>query len=909
MSVLQRRIDDRLNQLFNFKKVGDWYREGLCPQCGKKELFTHAETPRVVKCGRLNKCGYEEHVKEICEDLFKDWSKDFPRTPENPHAAADAYLVNARGFDVSKLKGTYTQELFRNDRKYPDLVTATVRFKLAEGVFWERFIDRPERFGRQKANFMGDYKGLAWSLDDLDKLCNAQSIWVTEGIFNAIALSLSGQPSIATMSTENYPEKMLKQIADRCHELGCQKPRIRWAFDNDKAGKKSIRKFHLRAVQNHWDSTAALPPSGGLDWNDLYMRDQLHSENRKTYKHYGELHIAETPEQAGLLIYNFNDGRRRTFYFNHNYRLYWFNLDMDKYSKELERIEADPDRDFLLDSQKRELALQQCSAVSEICNRQLTPLYFQRNEITDESWYYFQISTPDDEMKATFTADHISAPGKFGPRLLSVHVGAWWTGNNHQLLTFMKQNTERLREVKTIDFMGYTKEYGAYIFEKHAVYKGNVIHINDHDFYKLGRLELKTLAGSPSIKLNPKQEFKPTWWKDFYRVRGAKGLIALAWWTGSYFAEQIRAMHSSFPFIEIVGEAGAGKSRLIEFMWKLSGRADYEGFDANKSTNVAIYRNFAQISNLPVVLIEGDRNDQNGNAVAKAKFSWDELKDAYNGRAIRSKGLKTAGNETYEPPFRGAIMISQNTQIQASEAILTRTLHIYFDRKGQSLETKRIVDELDRLDIEDTCTYMTHCLVNEKEILETYARKLEELETEFHNNGITHTRIALCHAQVSALVDALAKHVLQDVIDIEEVIAAKEMLLAMAEERVNQLNGDHPLVEQFWDAYEYLNSSRSPAFSLNHYEADAQQVAINLNEVYKVAARNYQVLPDIKEMKNLLRNSRRYKFIEMNKTVRSNKYPADEVKNVTGDDSSSLERSHTVKCWIFTNPSYGAPQA
>ena len=167
-----------------------------------------------------------------------------------------------------------------------------------------------------------------------------------------------------------------------------------------------------------------------------------------------------------------------------------------------------------------------------------------------------------------------------------------------------------------------------------------------------------------------------------------------------------------------------------------------------------------------------------------------------------------------------------------------------------------------------------------KEILETYSRKLEELETEFHNNGITHTRIALCHAQVSALVDALAKHVLQDVIDIEEVIAAKEMLLAMAEERVNQLNGDHPLVEQFWDAYEYLNSSRSPAFSLNHYEADAQQVAINLNEVYKVAARNYQILPDIKEMKNLLRNSRRYKFLEMNKTVRSNKYPADEVKTL-----------------------------
>ncbi len=48
--------------------------------------------------------------------------------------------------------------------------------------------------------------------------------------------------------------------------------------------------------------------------------------------------------------------------------------------------------------------------------------------------------------------------------------------------------------------------------------------------------------------------------------------MALAWWMGSSFAEQIRAMHSSYPFMEIVGEAGAGKSRLIELMWKLSGR-------------------------------------------------------------------------------------------------------------------------------------------------------------------------------------------------------------------------------------------------------------------------------------------------------------------------------------------------
>lgn len=109
MSNINVLIDEKINQLFSFKRVGDWYRQGICPNCGKKELYTHAVNPRVVKCARLNKCGYEEHVKEICEDLFKDWSKDFPRTKENPHAAADAYLLHARGLDPNLLKGLYTQ--------------------------------------------------------------------------------------------------------------------------------------------------------------------------------------------------------------------------------------------------------------------------------------------------------------------------------------------------------------------------------------------------------------------------------------------------------------------------------------------------------------------------------------------------------------------------------------------------------------------------------------------------------------------------------------------------------------------------------------------------------------------------------------------------------------------------------
>ncbi len=908
MSEIKHRIDDRLNQLFHFKREGDWYREGICPQCSKKELYTHAINPRIVKCGRLIKCGYEEHVKDICEDLFKDWSEYHPQTDANPNAAADAYLSEGRGFDLKNLIGKYTQQFYKDSNTGES--SATVRFMLDGKNYWERLIDRPERFGNKKARFNYGFKnaGQAWSVHELDEICElgktGESLWITEGIFDAIAISQIGRKAMSCLSCVNYPEQMLQAIADRCHELKIDKPRLCWAFDNDAAGKGYTIKWHERSRAAGWSSTAAQPPANGgkkLDWNDLFQWNKLNSDELPKYRHYGELLIAETAEEAGLLIYNFHEQRRHSFFYNHKFRTYWWELDYDKFNKALQHLEESDNG--LSDKENREAALKNCSAVKEICNAQIEPLYFQRNEITDESWYYFKLQSPWGEIKTTFTSDHLSSRSKFKPRVLGVLSGTFWTGTDQQLETFIKRKTERLREVKTIDYIGYSREYQTYIFEKYAVHKGQIIAINEHDFFKVKRQEIKTLASSPAITLNPKKQFDPYWWKDFYRVRGEKGIIALAWWMGSYFAEQIRAMHSSYPFMEIVGEAGAGKSRLIEMMWKLSGRADYEGFDANKSTNVAVYRNFAQISNLPVVLIEGDRNDANGNAAQKAKFSWDELKDAFNGRAIRSKGLKTAGNETYEPPFRGAIMISQNTQIQASEAILTRTLHMYFDRKGQSLETKRIVDELDRIELEDACTFMTHCLRNEDKILDTYKSKLAELEDEYHQIGITHTRIALCHAQIAALVVAMAKHVLP--IDLEEVIKAHEMLQQMARDRVDQLNGDHPDVEKFWDAFEYMESNRSPQFSLNHHEDAAATIAINLNEVYKVAARNFQQLPEINEMKKLLRSSRKYKFIDSNRQVHSMRFPADEVAKVSVDNKLLDKKARNVKCWIFSNPNYG----
>jgi hypothetical protein len=889
MEIVRQRIDQRLNELFNFKKVGEWYRRGVCPHCGEKELWTHAETPRVVKCGRINKCGYEEHVRDICEDLFKKWTQDFPKTNDNPHAAADAYLSIGRGLDIQQFKGCYTQEVFQD---YKGNTSSTVRFQIAPGIWWERLIDDTKRFEKNFNISLGSkFKGLWWCPPGLD-LTAMDEIWVTEGILKSLALMQVGIPSVASISSSNFPDTAIKELAAKCLAAGKKMPTIVWAYDNDKAGRDGTLRNHKQMQELQFSDTAAMPPFSKvkIDWNDLLDRDQLKPEDIKEYRHYGKLVIAKSASEAALLIYNFMGASRKQFYFNHQCRMYWFELNIDKFDKIQSQIVEGNETAKLSDEEIRDKALSQSHSLTEICNAQLTPLYFQRNKATGESEYYFQVVAKWADTKIGYSPDQLATRSRFKPAVMGSLPGAMWTGSENQLEIFVKRETEGLKSVDTIDWVGYSIDHQAYIFKKHAFHKGATVEINDQDYFKVGRKEVKSLAVEPEILFNTKKEFKPDWIKLFLLTKGAKGLVALAWWTGSYFAEQIRAITGSYPFIEIVGQAGAGKTTMLEMFWNLSGRRKYEGFDPNKSTSVAVYRNLEQVANLPVVLLESDRNDDNGNQVQRPKFQWDELKDAFNGRAIRSKGLRTSGNETYEPKFRAAVMISQNDAIKASEAMLTRTLHLTFTTAGQTLQTKRYADQLYAMPFEDASTYITHCLKNEANFLKTYQEKLAEAEDYFHSVGVGHTRIALNHAQMYVLIEAMAKYVFEGYLDLEDVMAAQLQLVEMAKQQVIRIGADHTDVQNFWHVFEYLTQQKN--ISLNHHSPNEPTVAININQFYEYAIMHKQQIADPNRMRDLLTTSRRYKFQEKNKSVRS---------HVLADPRDTKNKA-TTKCWIFQKP-------
>lgn len=875
---------------FNFKEESGWLRKGECPSCHKKELYTNAEHPWVLRCGRLAKCGAEMHVKDLYPELFQDWSKRTQvQQQTNPNAAADAYLEQARGFDLARIKGWYRQES-HYDAKADNgrgAGSATVRFPLGDG-FWERLIDRPARFGKKKAVFKPGmhYQGTWWQPPGME-LANVHRLWLVEGIFDAIALFHHGIHAVALLSCNNYPAEALKQLRLAHAERNTECVLV-WALDSDAAGSGYVRKWVRQARSEGWTCEAAQIPQTGkakVDWNDLYQRDRLSEKHLAEYLHHGAVLVAASASEKGLLMYRHAGGKRTEFAFDHDHRLYWFKLDLDAFNRALQALEKEGRHDS--EDELREEALKQAHVIRPIANCLPKPLYYQANLITDEAWYYFSVTFPHDgkPVKNTFSAGALAASAEFKKRLLAIAPGAVFSGTSAMLERMMEEQLFNIHRVETIDFIGYAKEHGCYLLGDVAVREGKLFEINGEDYFDLGRLSLKSLNQSVQLSINRElAEYRDTWFPLLWRCFGAKGLAALAYWLGTLFAEQIRASQKSYPFLEIVGEAGAGKSTLIEFLWKLLGRADYEGFDPSKSSLAARARNFAQVANLPVVLIESDReklgSDKGGPHVKS--FDWDELKTAFNGRSVRARGMATGGNETYEPPFRGAIVISQNNEVNASEPILQRIVHLTFDRAGQTPKTREAAMALEQMSMAQVSGFILRAALREEEVLETVAARTPVHEAALQARpGVKSTRIAKNHGQLAALADAL--RLVTPMTD-DQHEALIEQVYAMAEQRQQAINADHPIVSEFWETVEFLDEGNYP---LNHSRTPDDQYAINLNHFIQGCREKGQAAPSIADLKKLLRTSKRYPFIDCR------------VVNSPLKSESPTNASNSTYCWVF----------
>lgn len=871
-------VQTRLTAEFGFKAAGDWYQQGKCPACSRRELYTRKDNPWILRCGRANKCGAEIAVKDHYRDLFEAWSTRFKPTEKEPNASADAYLLYKRGLNLLGMRGAYSQETYRDyDR---NLTSATVRFALPspDGCYWERLIDQESRFDK-KAHFRkkSSYKGYCWIPPRLswEDLARARDVWIAEGVFDAWSVNdpCPGRDDIAAvsaMSVNNYPEHFLAELRRTCGVLNLPLPRLVWAFDIGKAGAEYTRRWHDRALSEGWNSTAAQPRAEGetdkLDWNDLKLRDRLKTADIETYLWHGQVLLADDATKKAFLLWDRN--RHSSFHFVFDSRTFWAHFDTAKIA-EIAQSEGVTER----------RAAEGCSTVSEIANCAFKLLYFQKDIVSQDSHYYLSIDLSDSDgvYREKFPPAALAAAGEFKKVLIGVAPGAQYTGSTFQLDRLVSFQRRGLKTVQTLDFTGYSREHKAWVLGDYAVANGRVIPVNDEDFFDFGKVQLKLRDTTRMLKMDYDADRVDTSWLPYlWTAWRGNGLVTLTFWLMSFFAEQIRKEHLSLGYFEMSGIANTGKSTIILFLWRLCGLVNetYEGIDPSKSTMVGYIRTLAKVANLPVVFVESDRND---NAPHAKRFDWSEIKGLFNGQIGRAVGKKTQGNETYEPPFRGALIIEQNNAVVADEPVLSRIMPTVWTKAGWSQATKAAAEKIEQWPREDVSGTLLHVIRREETWMKTFLAGFAGWEKHLVSAGVRHARVRKCHAQLHAGLDALAA-----LLPIEDAWLREthDHIDTMARGRDKTLESDPKVVAEFWEAFDYLAAKEHDAEPdpINRHR-DPAKIAVNL-QAFEAKCRNAGIShPPLDELKRQLRNSK--------------SRPFHDLTTVNGCDD---RRSH---CWVF----------
>jgi hypothetical protein len=510
--------------------------------------------------------------------------------------------------------------------------------------------------------------------------------------------------------------------------------------------------------------------------------------------------------------------------------------------------------------------------------------YLQVDQYNDQNRRYhftvhYENGTPSTQISLIGTA--LNDAGSFNSALLSSTNGARFNGQKrhieelHQDVWMRRQS----KVVNTIDFVGYDKVSCAYVYNDVAYFGAKAVKVNSQGFFEHNRTAIKTI--NRDVKLHITNSFDALkFMHHFQSAYAERGLMVLAWWAGSLFAEQIRDHFAGYPFFELQGQASSGKSTLIKILWKLLGRTDYEGFNPLNSSFSAIDRNFSKTSNLPVVLIESDANAEIKNA---KPFNWEHLKNAYTGEPLKERGQMNSGNETVFNPFRATLMAAQNTAIEGSEAILSRFVHLTLDRTHHLPGGKHHAELLARMPVEELSGFLPFMLGHAKEFIEQVTALQPAYYLQLEDLGIRIDRIRDNHAMMMAMLETLSKLI---PVDAHLLQAAYDLIRQRAVMRQLAVQQDHPSVQDFWDVYDYLNVSVSETEYgknvreiINHSAKDGF-IAINLVHFEQVCNEKKSRCPDMKEVKRHLAETKRHKYLGY-KAVNSS------IKN------------QTVRCYVF----------
>ncbi len=854
-------IDCLLNDgILNLKDKGGILREGTCPECSKKTVWIGKTQPWMLRCDREAKCGYTETIKERYPELFQNWQQRYPVTQTNPHATAQAYMQYKRGLDKPGFKALYTQGQHRlkNGTYAP-----TVKFDLCPGITWERLIednhiaiDGSGKTRIKKHNPQASYRGHYW-MPAYQNLKAEDEVYVVEGIFCALSLISLGKKAVVAISSNNVPTKLLDDHKGK---------NITWviSFDNDAAGYKCINKC-VAAFELAGEHTEVRLNEAGTDWNDAHLANTINETYLQQCIWRGRIFMAPTPVKRAYAMFGQTPFIRQVFDFNG--RMYSAQFDSAEFSRAMEGM---PFEYGECDDQFKK-------AITVIClsNCTIDFCYVEKDLFTEERLYAFKVQKMDEKRP---TICRLSSAAINDAKALSTAILGSTNAASIDLssadlkILHRRWLDRKTTMIEALQFIGFDEQTRSYVFPKFG-YKNGRKHASEKEGYiKFGEQALRTnLKGVEFLEHDDYDGGQ--WINDFIKVFHYNGIATLAFFTASLFARQIKEAHQSLHFFELTGEPGAGKSTLIRFCWKLLGRDNYEGVDLLSASESAYGRHLSKLSNLPFVMIESDREGGKGKNV-----DWDMFKKIFDlDGVVDARGVKTNDNQTSERIFRGSLVISQNAQVQASQAMMERIVHMHCTTAHKTQSNMEIADTLKTMPVKALGGYLHHVIKNEKAYLElffnAYAKHRAAL---LASDTPLRQRLVDCHAQLMAAVDALTMTI--DGFTQGRADTVCEYISDIAHQRNARLASDHPVLQEFWDTYHYLNDDyvmiddetgkRTANRHVLNHSKDSAFIAINLNHFVELCRLKGQKIPDLQTLKELLPSSRRYEFVK-SKKVRS----------------------------------------
>jgi hypothetical protein len=857
----------------DFKKITAKYmQQGVCPNCGQRELFVSTDKPFVLKCNRLNECQFEGKTRERYSHLFENLSERFPQTEENPNATADAYLQRNRGFDISKLSGCYTQ----GKRKLQDDTWAdTVRFPLCNG-HWDRLIDSTavalNKGKKAQIKYGTDYQGKGWTPPGMT-IEEGDDVYVVEGIFHAIAFFLAGYKAIASISASNFPWEVIEANKGK---------KIRWiiGLDDDKAGHAVIPKYRkqLHAMKEKaWVALAG----ADRDWDDVFRDGQLDDEFLQEACYQGRLFVATSPLHKAYLLY-----------LKRQHGFFLLDFQNQLYSAKVKITDLNEALDGETVNGNQAIFEKHCDIV-QVANCVPHFEYIQRDALSGDQQFFFQFNFPNEAQncKEPLAPNSIGDPRSFAKSLLERTPGGNFEGGEKVLSMLRKKWLANVLTVRSLPFVGYDAVSKAYCFQKFGYHNGREYLANDHGYLEIGKTGLKTSLNSLQIARGA--AFDPSWFSDFVAVHQMNGLAALSWWTATMFVQQIRTQQESWPFLELTGDAGAGKSSLLRFLWRLVGRSNFEGIKPSDqgASAIGLVRALSQVSNLPVVLIESDSQnvDAQGRAVI-TQYNWEKWKALFDHNAtLRTVGVKSSSNDTDSLLFLAALCIAQNATVDGSEAILTRISHYHATRAHHTPALKVLAVGLNAIPVEQLSGYLGHCIGQESAWLTRYFEAFPQYEQRLQaHTVIQHQRIVLCHAQMMAAAKA-TQALFPDWSDdaLEQVLKHIE---SRAIDRQQRVSTENPTAARFWQIYHYLNErvvthtdstgSRDDFHETLNHSADKCQIAINIEHFHNACRLAGQEVIHATQLHRALPLSSTHSFLGTRKV-------------------RSVIEKRSLNCWVF----------